>query len=79
MSEIYIVYSYNNVCLSYTTKYISGIYDNLEDARERQYTLCQNKKIDKFGAVKNKNMVTFISKYNYGDNNIELFTNIVKD
>ena len=79
MSEMFIVYSYNSINISnYPTKYIVGIYDNILDARERQYTLCKNKKIDALGTVKNENLVTFVSKYNYGDNNSELFSNIVK-
>ena len=71
--DLFIVYRYN-INNSNTTKFIMGIYSTLEEATERQKSLCPyyNKMLNTYSS--NNGDITFVNKLNYGDSNIEMFT-----
>ena len=75
--KIFIVYCYNsNISHS---KYIIGVYFNLEEARERQHYFCSQfghtAKRTSYGVQRSREgHVTFINSLPVGDCKIELFS-----
>ena len=68
----YIVYSYY---VGSTTKYIRGIYNNINDAKNRQIDLCECNGVNGVnGSMSYGDMVTFVNSIPDGSCNVELFT-----
>ena len=72
----YIVYSYGPSYGCTSTKYIRGIYRNIEDAKKRQLDICGNEytihMINK--SVHGNGITSFINVIPDGDCNVEMFT-----
>lgn len=72
----YIVYGYKQKYSTYTpTKYILGIYKNIEDAINRQNEMCGGirNNLNKYTTTCN-NCITFINVVPEGDCIVELFS-----
>ena len=71
---IYIVYSYK-LNSYHPTKYIVGVYDTLENAKQRQIVICgENLSAYINGSVTGNGNVSFINIFEVGDCDKEIFT-----
>lgn len=72
----YIVYSYKPTTYTIPTKFIEGIYENLEQATKRQLEICGSNSSQGLvnGSLYGNNIVSFINVIPTGSCHIELFT-----
>ena len=75
--SFYVVYSYSSNCGDFPpTKYIEGIYKDLDEAKNRQKVICGNSARPGINSsIHGRNgITTFINVVPEGDCHIELFT-----
>ena len=72
----YIVYSYEiHMGFTIPTKYIRGIYNNIEHAEQRQHDVCGlEAKRGENRSLYGNGVITFINVIPIGDCNVQLFT-----
>jgi len=71
---IYIVYSYK-INSYHPTKYIEGVYDTLETAKQRQIVLCGDNLLSYINdSVIGNGLVSFINVFENGDCHKEVFS-----